>query len=72
MVWFASILLACKPPVSATPEWHPNTGANDAIYFVLVDRFADGDIDNNAIIDRTDPQGWHGGDIQGILNNLDH
>jgi glycosidase len=44
---------------------------SDALYFVLVDRFADGDPDPAGSIDRSDPQGWHGGDLAGVLQHLD-
>jgi len=37
-----------------------------------VDRFADGDPDNNTGVDTTDPHGWHGGDLTGVIENLDH
>ena len=69
------LLGACKPPqpaveLASMPPSPPAT--DDAIYFVLVDRFADGDATNNDGVNREDPQGWHGGDIQGIINQLDH
>ncbi len=50
----------------------------DAIYLLFPDRFANGDPDNDSMegmlekADRTDPNGRHGGDIQGIINNLDY
>lgn len=51
---------------------------SDAIYFVLVDRFADGDgrgrraVRRQPWVDRADPQGFHGGDLRGLLDRLDH
>jgi glycosidase len=44
---------------------------DDAIYFVLVDRFANGDPSNDGAVDAADPQAFHGGDLQGVLNHLD-
>jgi hypothetical protein len=41
------------------------------MYFILVDRFADGDPTNNPLVDRADPQAFHGGDLAGILAHLD-
>lgn len=41
------------------------------IYFVLVDRFANGDPANDATIDPADPSAFHGGDLQGIIDHLD-
>jgi glycosidase len=44
----------------------------DALYFVLVDRFENGDPTNDGAVDRADPQGWHGGDLAGVRARLDH
>jgi alpha-amylase len=41
------------------------------LYFVLVDRFADGDPANNRGVDRRNPGGWHGGDLKGLTRELD-
>lgn len=43
----------------------------DAIYFVLVDRFENGDPSNDGQVDRSDPAAFHGGDLQGLINRLD-
>ena len=46
------------------------------IYFMLTDRFADGDSTNNdpngEDYDTDHPETYHGGDFQGIINNLDY
>jgi glycosidase len=44
----------------------------DAIYFVLVDRFANGDPSNDGPAEPRSAAGWHGGDLQGVLDHLDH
>ncbi len=41
------------------------------IYFVLLDRFSDGDLKNDEQVDRRDPEAFHGGDLQGVLGRLD-
>jgi len=52
--------------------------ASDMIYLVMSDRFANGnpknDSDNSVTekADRKKPGGRHGGDIQGMVNNLDY
>lgn len=52
--------------------------ASDAIYLLMPDRFANGNPENDdmpgmlELADRSNPDGRHGGDIQGIINNLDH
>ncbi|NUQ81213.1 MAG: cyclomaltodextrinase N-terminal domain-containing protein [Bacteroidetes bacterium] len=56
------------------------TGFNseDVVYLITPDRFANGDPSNDQVegllegVDRKDPFGRHGGDIQGIINNLDY
>lgn len=51
---------------------------DDVIYFLLPDRFADGDQSNNdpakskGLYDRTKGRHYHGGDLQGIINRLDY
>ncbi len=47
------------------------SAGSDALYFVLVDRFADGRSDADLPTDPSDPQGWHGGDLRGILDHYD-
>jgi glycosidase len=49
---------------------------DDVIYFIMPDRFADGDPSNNnpakspGLLDRTKGRYYHGGDLQGIINRL--
>ncbi|TKB03769.1 alpha-amlyase [Alteromonas portus] len=53
-------------------------GPEDAIYLIAPDRFANGSVGNDNIegykdkVDRSFKGGRHGGDIQGISNNLDY
>jgi glycosidase len=44
----------------------------DLLYFVMVDRFANGDPANDGAIDPDDPQAFHGGDLAGLLERLDY
>lgn len=52
--------------------------SSDVIYLITPDRFANGDTQNDInkelgdVLDREDPQARHGGDIQGIIDNLDY
>jgi len=52
--------------------------ASDAMYLIMPDRFANGDTDNDSSekmeekADRTNLGGRHGGDLQGVINNLDY
>jgi alpha-amylase len=50
----------------------PQQSWRDAIlYFVVLDRYADGDTANDAGVDRRNPGGWHGGDLAGLTAHLD-
>jgi glycosidase len=51
--------------------------ADDVIYLIMIDRFADGDTTNNnppdaprEANDRHNPRAFHGGDLRGIINSL--
>ncbi len=50
----------------AATDW-----ASEIIYFVLIDRFADGDTSNNQRVERDNPGGYHGGDLKGLTQHLD-
>ena len=75
----ALLLLLSTLPATASsrtapdaPPWRPAPPpVDDVIYFVLVDRFANGDPSNDGVIDADDPQAWHGGDIRGVIEHLD-
>lgn len=41
------------------------------IYFLLVDRFANGDPTNDLGVDPADPQAFHGGDFDGLVRHVD-
>lgn len=45
---------------------------NDLIYFVMTDRFYDGDKSNDKDVNVDDPKAYHGGDIKGIIDKLDY
>lgn len=53
-------------------ENKPGINESDLIYFVLTDRFYDGDTTNDEGADKNDPSGYHGGDFQGIIDKLDY
>ena len=58
--------LACSHKVNA------DTTSPDLLYFILVDRFANGDTQNDVLVDTTDLQAFHGGDLEGVKQHLDH
>lgn len=52
--------------------------STDLIYLLMPDRFANGDPENDSIegmlegVNRDNPNARHGGDIQGVIDNLDY
>lgn len=48
----------------------------EIIYFMLTDRFSDGDVSNNSLygegLDKNHLEAYHGGDFQGIIDNVDY
>ncbi len=59
---------AAAAPIAVTPQadWR-----DSILYFVIVDRFADGDTSNNAAADPTAKGAFHGGDLRGLRQQLD-
>lgn len=61
---------------SNAPLTHRGFTPDDVIYFVIPDRFADGDVSNNdpakskGLYDRKLGRHYHGGDLQGLINKL--
>jgi len=57
---------------------HQGFDNSDVIYLFMPDRFANGDTSNDNAenmlekVNRKNPDGRHGGDIQGIINHLDY
>ncbi len=70
---FAIVFTLTPPKAQALdiPSW-----TRQSIYFILTDRFADGDTSNNNYggfaTNRSVATQWHGGDFQGIINKLDY
>ncbi len=57
---------------AVTMQSSSTVAAADSIYFVLLDRFANGDPSNDDTIDVSDPQAFHGGDLRGLIEKLDY
>lgn len=59
-------------------EEHQGFSSADVIYLITPDRFANGDTTNDTVagmpdaVNRSNPSGRHGGDIQGIIDRLDY
>jgi hypothetical protein len=67
-------LVVCAVLVVAPPLLRPDPEPpRDVMYFAMVDRFADGAPEPpGGAVDRDDPQAWHGGDLQGLLDRVDY
>ncbi|QTM98667.1 alpha-amylase [Sediminibacillus dalangtanensis] len=62
-------LLFYSQPISAVEQ--EDTLAEESIYYILLDRFVNGNFDNDKEIDIEDPNALHGGDLQGVISKLD-
>ncbi len=77
LVVASGALTACSsapivPEALAPTTVVPQRDWSDAIvYFALIDRFADGDSANNARVDTRNPGAYHGGDLRGLVQQLD-
>lgn len=49
-----------------------NFSQNDLIYFIMTDRFCNGNKQNDINVNLNDPKAYHGGDIEGIIQKLDY
>jgi len=68
---FAPFLLSCIFLLSPAFSWAAPDWSDDILYFVLIDRYADGDSTNNRRVERSNPGGYHGGDLKGLTQHLD-
>jgi glycosidase len=74
---FASFKYYLKERITGSSK-REGFNSSDVLYLIMPDRFANGDPSNDEIkgmkegLDRKDPYGRHGGDIQGIIDHLDY
>ncbi len=64
----ASTTAVLGVPITVTPQ---ESWQDGVLYFVVVDRFADGDSGNNRGVDRAAKGTFHGGDLVGLRQQLD-
>lgn len=67
----APLILSCIFFLSPALSWPATDWSGDILYFVLIDRYADGDSTNNRRVERSNPGGYHGGDLKGLTQHLD-
>ncbi|MHB9143759.1 MAG: alpha-amylase family glycosyl hydrolase [Symbiobacteriia bacterium] len=65
----ATDVAAVPDPVAALKQRPPQ---DDIIYLIMTDRFFDGDKSNDIDVNSGDPQAYHGGDLQGVIDKLDY
>ncbi|WP_338781010.1 alpha-amylase family glycosyl hydrolase [Metabacillus sp. FJAT-52054] len=68
---FALLLILPFQTVSAADS-DASGWQDERIYFLMVDRFANGDPSNDLDADRSNPSAYHGGDFKGITKKLDY
>lgn len=61
------MLIGLPSLVSGNEQWQ-----DENIYYILIDRFSNGSSTNDFEIDIENPNAYHGGDLQGIINHLGH
>ena len=64
-------LLFYALPVGAV-EKEERKWQDETIYFLMVDRFNNGDMSNDKNVNTEDPKAYQGGDFQGIIDKLDY
>lgn len=50
----------------------PSSWKDQIFYFVLLDRFSNGEKSNDSEVDLRDPFAFHGGDLRGLIKRLDY
>jgi len=64
---FFTLLVTMPLCAQSMQDWK-----DQILYFVFIDRFSNGDKSNDREVDTTDINGFHGGDIAGLLQRLDY
>ncbi|HWI65590.1 MAG TPA: alpha-amylase family glycosyl hydrolase, partial [Symbiobacteriaceae bacterium] len=65
-------LQAGKPALAGQAPPVARSWQDESIYFLMTDRFYDGDPSNNHDVQRSKSRGWHGGDLAGVTAKLDY
>lgn len=65
-------LAAPTPSATAAPSAMAQAWQNEVIYLIMTDRFYNGDRTNDFKVRPNDPHGFHGGDLEGVIQKLDY
>lgn len=66
------VFLFSTLPASAAEKKKDRNWQGESIYYIMVDRFNDGDSRNETDVDTKNPLSFNGGDFQGIIDKLDY
>ncbi len=70
VLFFLALFSNTLAVVAAEKEEHK--WQDETVYSLMIDRFNNGDQTNDFGVDINDPNGYHGGDFQGIIDQLDY
>ncbi len=66
------LLFYAIPQSAGAVEKEERKWQDETIYFLMVDRFNNGDSNNDFEVNTKDPKAYQGGDFQGIIDKLDY
>ena len=66
------LLLHSSLPANAAVEKEDRLWQDESVYSIMVDRFNNGDRNNDMDVNAKDPLAYNGGDIKGIIDKLDY
>lgn len=67
-----SLFFGLTEPAAANPPSQGRDWREETIYFILTDRFNNGDENNDFNVNPRDLSAYHGGDLQGVIDKLDY
>ncbi len=71
MLIFISLFFLNVHPAGAV-EKKERKWQDESVYLIMIDRFNNGDLKNDNGVDINDPNEYHGGDFQGVIDQLDY
>lgn len=71
-VIFTVLFLLSSIPANAAVKKENRLWSDETVYSLMIDRFNDGDFNNDFNMNMKDPLAYNGGDFQGIMDKLDY
>ncbi|WP_173916975.1 alpha-amylase family glycosyl hydrolase [Halobacillus sp. Marseille-Q1614] len=65
-------LLFCSFEKAEAAEKEERQWQDESMYYIMIDRFMNGDSGNDNNVDTENPEAYHGGDLQGVIKQLDY